>query len=301
MIETTASKSFADRSGDTPFASAGKDGLEATRVSPLLWLHLVCLDAPFVAIIWAFLFARHFDLPSACGAGSALFLTAWLIYLADRFGDSVALADLGSTSLRQRFCIRRRPLWLAWIGIIATADLLVIGTQVEARTLLAGGGVGLFALAYLTVNQWRPSCWRIVPLKEISIGFLFAAGTMVPLVAGLTSEMLPTWLLFAFLCSLNCVSIAVWERGLDVAQGRISVATAFPQVGPYLQVALVLLTVASGVLFFAANTGRGVLVGISVSAALLAGVHFFRDKVQADLRTALADLVLLTPVFALLL
>ncbi len=88
---------------------------------------------------------------------------------------------------------------------------------------------------------------------------------------------------------------------MDVAQGRISVATAFPQVGPYLQVALVLLTVASGVLFFAANTGRGVLVGISVSAALLAGVHFFRDKVQADLRTALADLVLLTPVFALLL
>ncbi len=192
MIETTASKSFADRSGDTPFASAGKDGLEATRVSPLLWLHFVCLDAPFVAIIWVFLFARHFDLPIAFGAGSALFLTAWLIYLADRFGDSVALADLGSTSLRQRFCIRRRPLWLAGIGIIATADLLVIGTQVEARTLLAGGEVGLFR-ARLPDREsvGRPSCWRIVPLKEISIGFLFAAGTMVPLVAGLTSEILP--------------------------------------------------------------------------------------------------------------
>ncbi len=42
-------------------------------------------------------------------------------------------------------------------------------------------------------------------------------------------------------------------------------------------------------------------MAIGASATLLAFVHVVRDRIQADTRTALADLVLLTPVVFLLL
>ncbi len=317
MIETTASKSFANRRGGTPVVCARKDehcshgavspcsardgaSTERGGYSVLIWLNLVCLDAPLVAITWAFLFARSFHLPIAFGAVSALFLTAWLIYLADRFGDSRSLGGAAATSLRQGFCARYRAAWLLGFSVIAATDLLVIGTRLDSRTLTIGAGIGACALAYLAANRQAPSLWRILPIKETSIGFLFAAGTMVPLVGRLTSAMLPAWLLFAFLCSLNCISIALWERHLDLVQQRISLATEFPEIGRYLQVALVLLAVICAALGFAAMKGGSVLLCAGVSAALLAGVQFFRNGVQTDVRTALADLALLTPMFALL-
>src|SRR5215217_1379810 len=118
MIETTASKRFAEERrhrshGAEPALSAQKHSPSGMRqnasterggYSVFTWLNLVCLDAPLVAISWEWLFARSFDIPVAPGGTAALFVTAWLIYVADRFGDSVSL-DLGvPTSLRQRFC-----------------------------------------------------------------------------------------------------------------------------------------------------------------------------------------------------
>ena len=59
--------------------------------NPLVWLNLVCLDAPLVAICWQWIFGNTLHLVVPLGHRLALFLTAWLIYLADRFGDSMSL------------------------------------------------------------------------------------------------------------------------------------------------------------------------------------------------------------------
>lgn len=283
MIETGASKSFAVNE-EVEFT--------AWAVGPLLWLNLLCLDAPLVAVSWLWLFARSFEITIAPRGTAALFLAAWLIYLADRLGDSLSLDQRAPTSLRQQFCRRHRGTWLGAIGLIAMVELVVCA-RVESRAGAFGLAVGAFALAYLLVNRFRPSLWRTLPLKEISIGFIFAAGTMVPLASGLTRVNASVWLLFACLCSLNCISIAVWERGLDVAQQRISIATVCPTIGRYLLPALLLLVLAS--------LGSGfsrVYLCIAVSAAFLTALHIFRERIQPDIRTALADLVLLTPVGA---
>lgn len=294
MIEMTASKRFGARKGDTPIAWASKGERPATRVSPLLWLSLTCLDAPLVAISWQWLFAHSFGIPVARGGTKALFLTAWLIYLVDRWGDSLSVNRGGPTSLRQRFCLQHRGAWLVATGAIGITDLLVI-CGLDSGTAFAGGAVGALAIGYLSLNYLAPFLWRLLPLKEVSIGFLFAAGAITALANGLTSAVWPAWLLFACLCSLNCLSIAVWERDLDIAQQRVSIATAFPAVGRCLPVALVLLAAVSGALAFTATTDRNVLVCVGASATLLAAVHVCRAAVQADVRTALADLVLLTP------
>jgi len=94
------------------------------HILPLTWLNLVCLDAPLVAVSWAWVFGRSFSISVTPGAACALFLTGWVIYLADRFGDSLSTDPAAATSLRQRFCLRHSAAWIGAIALAAAADLL---------------------------------------------------------------------------------------------------------------------------------------------------------------------------------
>ena len=289
MIGAPASKSF----------TARRVIPQKIRISPLVWMNAVCLDAPVVAVSWLWLFARSFEVAIAPGGIAALFLTAWLIYLADRFGDTATVDLRRATSFRQRFCLKHRRVWLLLIGIVAAADAVVVVTQLGSGVLMLGAVVALLAIAYLLTNQLRPGAWRVVPAKEIAIGVLFAAGTLVPIAWHVRSAALLPWLLFAMLCALNCICIAIWERWLDEAQQRISVATAFPGVGAAVLPALSTVAIAAFVAARASAVAQPVYLCVGVSAALLAFVHLFRRRIQPDVRTALADVVLLTPAVVL--
>ena len=59
--------------------------------SSVVWLNLLCLDAPIVAVAWQWLFAHTFGAHLSLALRALLFLTAWLIYLADRFADTIKL------------------------------------------------------------------------------------------------------------------------------------------------------------------------------------------------------------------
>src|SRR3954453_17574936 len=224
MIEIAASKSFAGEGSASVTPKPPPRALISARRAPgvFTWLNVVCLDAPIVAVAWQWLFARSFQVPIARGATAALFLTAWLIYLTDRLVDRVLLEPWAPLSLRQEFCLRYRWLWVAVLPLLALADLFDVWRTLDTRAVAVGCVVGFSACVYLLINQLRPQWWRVLPLKELSIGFIFAAGTMVGLLRNLTPAALPGWLCFACLCSLNCISIAVWERQLDRAQQRIS-------------------------------------------------------------------------------
>jgi hypothetical protein len=286
MIEAPTSKSFAVRA-------------RRERASPLVWLNLVCLDAPLVAIAWQWLFARSFGVAVNGGATLALFLTAWLIYLADRVGDSVSVDTSRATSLRQRFCLRHRKAWIAGIAIVAIADVAVVSASLTVRQWMLGAIVGACAVAYLAVNRLRPSVWCVLPLKEASIGVLFAAGALVPLADGLTSAMLLPWLLFACVCASNCICIATWERYLDLAQQRVSIATSFPAIGFAVPQALVVVfAIVAGFAFYW-NAHVDIFSCLTASAALLVVLHVLGRRISQDVRTALADIALLTPMLAL--
>lgn len=291
MIAATASKSFANQ----------RKRLRKFRISPLVLLNAVCLDAPLVAVCWLWLFASTFDAPVSGAGMAALFLTAWVIYLGDRLGDSAFVDVRRASSFRQRFCLRHRRRWLHAIVVVAVLDLAVVATQLGSAVLLMGAAVALLAIAYLLTNQLRPGAWRVLPAKEIAIGVLFAAGTIVPIALHLPSAALLPWLLFAALCTMNCISIAVWERWLDDAQQRVSIATAFPRVSGFVLPALLVLAVASICSAWMTSAAPVICVCISISAGLLALTHVFRRRVQSDVRTALADLFLLTPAAPLLL
>src|SRR3954463_6509891 len=151
------------------------------HVPSVLWLNLVCLDAPLVALAWLWLFARTFHVPLQIGNAVALFLTAWLIYLADRFADASNLKTGSPRSLRQEFCLRHREFWVATLALVAGFDAYVIWRTTALQTLLVGAIVGLLAVVYLVVNHPLGLIWRSLPAKELAIGILFAAGTVVAL------------------------------------------------------------------------------------------------------------------------
>jgi hypothetical protein len=131
-------------------------------------LNLVCLDAPLVAVSWQWLFALEFGLRPTAGATTALFLTAWLIYLADRFADSFTVSRAAVVSLRQDVCLRHRRAWIVALAVIAAVDLVVVWGTLDRVAIYVGCVIGAAAGAYLLVNQLWPWLWRVLPLKEVT-------------------------------------------------------------------------------------------------------------------------------------
>jgi hypothetical protein len=253
-------------------------------------------------VAWQWLFARPFHITVSASARDSLFLTAWLIYLIDRLADSLSLQADSPKSLRQQFCSRHTRLWMGLIPVLATLDAIIVLSRLDRDLLLSGAFLGGAAFVYLTLNYAFSQLWETIPLKEITVGFLFAAGTLLvlapkfSLATSITGRSTVTFaaLLFATLCSLNCISIAVWERDLDRSQGKHSVATRWPGEGFSARIVCIVLAAASLVLSIADHRLFALAVCLSVSAMLLAILHSV--SIQRDERVALADLVLLTPV-----
>jgi len=275
-------------------SSQNNQKLTRRRISPIVWLNLVCLDAPIVALTWQWLFARDFHVALPVAERVALFLTAWLIYLVDRLADVWNLSPLVSQSLRQEFC---RKHWRGWIALcisVGLADLWVIFRNLDAEIIRAGIFVGVIALVYLTINYWLGKLWRFLPVKEMCVGSLFALGTVTTLFPrhALSLQLISALVLFATLCSLNCISIAVWERDLDVAQRKNSIATRWAGARLSLRPSAFVIGILAAV---CVGGSRAIGACLIVSTFLLGALDWSGTVIARDERTAIADLVLLTP------
>jgi hypothetical protein len=235
-------------------------------------------------------------------ARGALFLTAWLIYLVDRLADALSLQANSPRSVRQQFCLRHKRLWLNLIPAVGLVDAAIVLLRLNRDVLVSGACLSALAAVYLAANYAFSEVWEVIPLKEITVGFLFSAGTLlvllsnfavVPSTMGRLSALL-AMLLFAILCSLNCMSIAVWERDLDLAQRKHSIATRYPGTGVPVRFSCILVATAALLLATLSGSLLPIAISLSVGATLLAILHFL--SIENDERTALADLVLLTPV-----
>ena len=273
-------------------------GISALRTPRecLVWLNMACLDAPLVAIAWQWLFARTFDVVVTIADREALFLTTWLIYLIDRFADSVSLASNVPRSWRQKFCLEHRNIWVALMIAVAALDAGILWWWLDYETLSRGLFLGAIVLAYLAINHAFSKLWQVLPFKEIIIGLLFAAGTILSfapkvLVGKLTLALVA--FLFACLCSLNCITIAIWECDLDQAQRKYSIATRWLSASNGTKTLSLFLTLASAALGFYDHRFGQFAACLAVSSLLLTVLN--SAPMRRDERTALADLILLLP------
>jgi hypothetical protein len=271
--------------------------------APVVWLNLVCLDAPIVAVSWQWLFARSFGAHLNFSLRALLFLTAWLIYLADRFADTLRLPAGTPMSLRHRFCQAHTVAWWIAIVVIFVVDAALAVRTLDLQMLLLGGTLAALCALYLFVNHSLGGRWRPFPMKEKAVGVLFAAGTTFAVVAvlpGLTISFAVALALFALLCTFNCLLIAAWELELDAAQGKASLLTGWPAAERVFKPLGLLLAGAAPVIAAFWRFAAPLWLCLAASALLLVclngATHLERDR-----RTALADLVLLTPLAVLLL
>ncbi|MEO8439635.1 MAG: hypothetical protein ABI540_05370 [Spartobacteria bacterium] len=283
-------------------ADASPPAVAHAGYSPIVWLNLLCLDAPIVAITWQWLFAYAFGAHLTPSLRALLFLTAWLIYLADRFADTMQLPVDAPISLRHRFCREHLIGWWVAVVLIFFLDVGLDLRSLDLQMLLLGGTLAVLCLLYLFVNHSLGGKWRPLPVKEKAIGILFAAGTTLGVVGQLPALSISFGVavgLFAILCAFNCLSIAAWERELDAAQGKASFMTGWPVAARALRtIGYALALVALG-LAFVWPFALSLWFCLAASALLLVWLNG-AEHLRRDHRTALADLVLLTPLLALL-
>ena len=298
-----------------------------------LW-HVLSLDAPTVAALWCWALARavHVHLPVA--APLMLALGTWLLYVADRLLDGLLAPHPSRLRERHLFHLRHRPAFVAAsvCGVMALAVLVVWcmpGFVVRAYVVL-----GICALLYLllvhipglrTPARFLPFA-RVIP-KELAVGVIFAAATVIPTWERLRrtapaddAPLLLLLPLFAALCTLNCIAIEIWENAADPAAGwgdgerrgeLYSAGRPAPLhpitrvLGRHLTLTALSLTATatSGAAFLLVRLHNGPAAAVALALALSALLFALLDRRRrilspGALRIA-ADAVLLTPLLLL--
>ncbi len=187
-----------------------------------VYWHFLSLDAPTVAVLWAWSFARALGVAVSASAIAVLGIGAWIIYVADRlldarWGDDAALRERHFFHARHRrsFCVGlgAAGIALAWLIALMPAQARRDDIVVFAASML------YFAVAHLSAVRFRRAFAR-----EMAVGILFASAVAVPAWSAepVRGALTIPVILFAGLCSLNCVAIETWER--PDGAGRLSVS-----------------------------------------------------------------------------
>jgi hypothetical protein len=275
------------------------------RSSPALALwHLLSLDAPTVAVLWTWFIAKtnHIHLPLS--ATSAMFLAVWMLYAADRLLDATTSIP-SDLEARHHFHHRHRRAFL--IGVLLSSIALAIllprleAPAIHLYLILGGLLAGYFILIHATpgVEASRKIAHRLP--KEIAVGIFFAAATFIPTVArrpGLRLPLLPAALLFATLCSLNCLFIYAWEHSSPNPTHPAHATTRFAL--RHLQGIAIILALSALILALSEHQTPWPLYAATTAAAIaLLLLHRNRHTLAPTTLRAAADLALLTPLLLL--
>lgn len=181
-----------------------------------LYWHLLSLDAPTVAVLWAWSFERATGVRPSVSALAVLGLGTWLIYVADRLLDARSAESASGVRrpLRERhfFHARHRRMLLA-AALPAVAALLWLISRMPAMDRRDDAVLFSIAMLYFgSVHLVAPRRRRWFA-REIAVGVVFALATAVPAWSQAPrTQMALLVLLFAGLCCLNTIGIEVWEQ-----------------------------------------------------------------------------------------
>lgn len=259
--------------------------------SPLALWHLLSLDAPTVAALWTWFIARasHVRLPAA--APAAMALAVWIVYAADRILDASRNTDLEA---RHHFHHRHRRAFLAGITLaaIVLASLL---THLDPAAIGIYLLEGAFLVAWFLIVHTTRGAHRLP--KEIAVGIFFSAAVFIPSVArepALRPALLPSAILFASLCSLNCLFIYSWEHRPSGLQPHATTRLALAHLPAF---AVAITTTAATLILL--THAKPISAACSLAAVLLLLLHRNRHRITRTHLRAAADLALLTPILLL--
>jgi hypothetical protein len=276
---------------------------------------LASLDAPTVAVAWAFGFAWAAGVRLAAWVAPLLALTVWAVYVFDRLLDArAALRTAEISRLRERHYFHwrhRRVLFpLAVVAACSAAVLIVAFMPMAVRehdSVLAAASLIYFARVHAG-QRARPFLSALLT-KELLVGVLFTVGCVLPAFGALRAAHGELWPLlcgafFVPLAWLNCHAIDRWEseksKGMEPAAGMDRRA----QWQSRSSFRSACLLAASGTALAAAVSllhprAAALLAAGGGSALLLALLDRRRGRLSPVALRAAADFVLLTPALLL--
>ncbi|HSY68381.1 MAG TPA: hypothetical protein VK813_07055 [Edaphobacter sp.] len=290
-------------------ATSTKPPLKAIRhpAHPLALWHLLSLDAPTIAALWTWFIAsaNHIHLPLS--STLAMALAVWMLYAADRLMDArlidarlmdARLADIDPThhedlEARHYFHHRHRTAFLTGI-LLASIALALLLPHLEPAAIRLYLVLGVLISGYFVLIHATHSAHRLP--KEIAVGLFFAAATFIPTVArrpDLRLPLLPSALLFATLCSLNCLFIYAWEHTSTNHRAHPITRLAIRNL-PSLTVLLTLSSTALALLDH--NAPWPMPCATALAATILLLLHNRRRTLAPITLRAAADLALTTPI-----
>lgn len=211
---------------------------------PVYW-HFLSLDAPTVAVLWAWSLARTVRVHPPAAALAILGLGTWLIYVADRLLDGRPGAPQLALRERHFFHARHRRTLLMAGSIAGLALLWLVCADMSATARREDAVLFAIALLYFAVvHSHRLRMRRWFP-RELAVGVVFACATSVPAWSrahAARRELVLPVLLFAVLCCLNCLAIETWERSPDSSRSFPVFTIAVAAIG-----AAAALTVSSAI------------------------------------------------------
>lgn len=144
-----------------------------------LWPHVLSLEAPAVAVLWALALGRLHDVPWWPGVLPGLALSVWTIYLADRTIDTIGVRPEQLDS-RHRVYRRLRPFLLAVVLPACLAGLVWMGLWVVPAALLwQCVALAMLVVLYLGVYTAaeRPHVYQVM-VGAVCLVALFVVNAM---------------------------------------------------------------------------------------------------------------------------
>lgn len=115
-----------------------------------LWLNVLSLDAPVVAVLWQWALAQAYGVQMDPINHSTLGLAVWLIYVLDRVLDTRSCTEDRSLTPRHAFYQRHSRFYI-WVFIPAVAAFLMyrVFTSLPATVMWRGFGLSFLVGLYL--------------------------------------------------------------------------------------------------------------------------------------------------------
>ncbi len=240
-----------------------------------LWLNVLGLDAPLIALVWQDFLVRCYPTLLRAPPRWVLGLTVWAIYLADRLLDARHPKPENETA-RHRFSRRHRTSLTVLLSVVLVADtstaLIGLRPDVFSNGLLILASVVLYLSFFVS--------WRIgvKSWKHPSAAVLFTMGVFLVAWTRTANPFHDLGMPAAFFCALclgNLVLIENWEQG-----------RAKPKIWPWMSILMVACVAIGSSRWYGA-----VLIG----AVGLSALDLFSAKLDGHVRHILADAMLLTP------
>jgi hypothetical protein len=238
-----------------------------------LWMNLLSLDAPLVALAWQDFLARCYGTQLLPQGRAVLGLTVWAIYIADRLLD-VRRPAIGEEGRHHRFYREHQKAWCMVLAVVAAVDGICTLFWLRPSVFFHGLFVAGASVVYLAVFTGKSRRWNF--WKKTSAALLFSSGVF--LVAAVNTQegmysLVKPWVAFTALCGANLMLIDHWRNKGNTT--RISVEILVCTV----------LCIGSGKLYLA----------LALSFLLLAGIAYWTRTLSLEARRVLADAALFTP------